>query len=79
MNRSAYGQGFLRRLAIAMLLLGLSAWPAQASRATEPAAATLFVKPTGSGTTCAQAAPCTLQSALAKLADGDTVYFAEGT
>lgn len=40
---------------------------------------TLFVKPTGSGTACTAAAPCTLATALAQARTGDTVYLAAGT
>jgi hypothetical protein len=37
-----------------------------------------FVTPTGSGITCAQAAPCALQTALGLAANGDTIYVAGG-
>ncbi len=39
----------------------------------------LFVSPTGSGTACSQAVPCTLQTALSQATDGDTIYLAQGT
>jgi parallel beta-helix repeat protein len=40
---------------------------------------TLFVTTTGTGTACAQAAPCLLQTALTQAQDGDSVYVAQGT
>ncbi|MDQ7029818.1 MAG: hypothetical protein Q9O62_08595 [Ardenticatenia bacterium] len=36
----------------------------------------LFVSPTGAGTACTRAAPCTLATALGLAADGDTLYLA---
>jgi hypothetical protein len=39
----------------------------------------LFVKPSGGGTACTQAAPCTLQTAVAQAQAGDVVYLAAGT
>jgi len=47
--------------------------------AVRAAAGTLFVKPSGSGTACTQAAPCTLQAAAAQALAGDQVYLAAGT
>ena len=45
-----------------------------------PAAATqLFVSSNGTGTTCAQGNPCTLQTALEQANDNDTIYLAQGT
>ena len=41
--------------------------------------ASLFVRPAGSGTTCSQAAPCTLATALMQAVDGDMLYLAAGT
>ena len=41
-------------------------------------AGTLFVAPDGTGTTCTQAHPCALSTALARAHDGDTLYLAEG-
>ncbi len=38
-----------------------------------------FVKATGSGTTCSQAAPCSLVTAIGKAQISDTVYVASGT
>ncbi|MCJ7695696.1 MAG: right-handed parallel beta-helix repeat-containing protein [Anaerolineaceae bacterium] len=38
-----------------------------------------FVSPTGSGTTCTQAAPCTFTTAFSNAGSNDTVYFAAGT
>lgn len=39
----------------------------------------LFVEPGGSGSTCTQAQPCTLQTALAQAIAGETIYLATGT
>jgi fibronectin type 3 domain-containing protein len=39
----------------------------------------LFVKPSGTGTTCVQAAPCTLATALATATNNDTIYVGAGT
>jgi Right handed beta helix region len=39
----------------------------------------LFVKTDGSGTSCTQGGPCALLTAMAQVADSDTVYMAEGT
>jgi hypothetical protein len=54
------------------LLAGL-----QRAQAT-PAAANLFVKPGGTGSTCTQMMPCALQTALSQAVDGDTIYVAGG-
>lgn len=43
------------------------------------AAGPYFVKPTGSGTACTQAAPCTLGAALIKAVNGDSIYLGAGT
>lgn len=40
---------------------------------------TLFVRPGGTGTACAQANPCDLQTALAQAGDGAVIYLAQGT
>jgi hypothetical protein len=42
-------------------------------------AAELFVSSTGTGTTCTQADPCLMQTALGKAIDGDIIYSAGGT
>ena len=39
----------------------------------------LFVKPSGAGTACTQANPCSLETALAQAADDDAIYVAGGT
>jgi len=57
------------------LLLALDGTP-HIARA-DPGA--LFVTPTGTGTACTTAQPCTLQEAVAQAADGDTVFVAQGT
>ncbi len=64
---------------IGLALAGLSLLLAGASQAAGTASGTLFVSPGGSGTACSQAAPCSLQTALAQAHDGDTLYLAEGT
>jgi hypothetical protein len=43
-----------------------------------PTGANLFVKPTGSGSACTQAAPCALQIALSQAVNGDAIYVAGG-
>lgn len=42
-------------------------------------AATLYSSPTGSGSTCSSASPCTNSTALGLLAPGDTLLVADGT
>ncbi len=42
-------------------------------------AATYYVAPNGSGTSCALGSPCTLNTGLGKLAAGDTLYLRGGT
>jgi len=56
------------------LLLLLHALPPTARAA--PGA--LFVKSDGSGTSCTQAEPCRLQTALDRATDGDVIYLAQG-
>ncbi|MFH0863552.1 MAG: right-handed parallel beta-helix repeat-containing protein [Candidatus Gottesmanbacteria bacterium] len=47
---------------------------------TSPAyGAEYYVSPTGSGTTCLNASPCSLTTGLGKLVAGDTLYFKDGT
>jgi len=58
-------------LAVGLLL----AWTDRA--AADPG--TLFVHPKGSGSACAQAQPCALQTALSQAADGDVLVLATGT
>jgi hypothetical protein len=43
------------------------------------AATTHYVSPTGSGTTCSEAAPCDLLNAVAGLITGDTIVLGSGT
>lgn len=54
----------------------LAALPRSALRA---APTNHFVRPTGSGTTCTQASPCTLATALSRALDGDAIYLGAGT
>lgn len=61
-------------LAGLLLILSLTTQPAQALLGVE-----LFVSPAGAGSACTRSAPCTLQSALAKAVNGDTIYVAGGT
>jgi fibronectin type 3 domain-containing protein len=60
-----------RSLAVAVVLVALSGGGAPAAE--------LFVKPAGSGTACIQASPCSLATALATAAAGDTIYVGMGT
>jgi len=46
---------------------------------SQAAATDLFVTKTGTGTTCTQADPCSLQTALAQATGGETIYVAGGT
>ncbi len=62
---------FVAALSLAALSLGLAVGSAMA--------VDLFVKPSGSGTTCVQAVPCTLAMALATAAKDDTIYVGAGT
>ncbi len=68
-------------LIVSTLLAGCLWWLANTSpRAVQAdAAGTLFVTPSGSGTACTQAAPCTLQTAAAQAQAGDVVYLAAGS
>ena len=59
-------------LGLTLALLGLL----QTARA---APGDLFAKSDGSGTTCSQANPCALQTALAQANDDDTIYVAGGS
>ena len=47
---------------------------------TQPvqATASLFASPTGTGTSCLESAPCTLQTAAANAGSGDFIYVKEG-
>jgi hypothetical protein len=69
---------FLRRvvgcLCAASMLWWIGAYPQAASAAPQ----TYFASQGGSGTTCSQGQPCTLQAAMGKAVDGDTVYVAGG-
>lgn len=57
-----------------ILLVGMGGFaPAQADPGT------LFVKPNGTGSTCTQANPCALPTALSQASEGDTIYVAMGT
>jgi chitodextrinase len=45
----------------------------------EAVGATYYSSPTGSGTVCSSAGPCSLQTGLGKLMAGDTLYLKNGT
>jgi len=60
-------------IAILIVYLGTAQQNAHA------ASSTLFVKVSGSGSTCSQAAPCSLSTALSNAMDGDMVMIAGGT
>lgn len=62
-----------------LLLLGLLLLSSARSPVAFADPVDLFVTPSGSGTTCLQAAPCALQTAIGKAVGGDTVYVAQGT
>lgn len=72
---------------LAVTLLSLVALsgphPARAERAValggHAVAATRFVSANGSGSECSQGRPCALQTALDRVADGDTLYVGAGT
>ncbi|HHH41522.1 MAG TPA: hypothetical protein ENK56_05910, partial [Chloroflexi bacterium] len=73
-----------RRIAFGLMvgglaLVGLFLLLNGTRRTARAASGNLFVSPGGSGTACSQAAPCSLQTALAQATDGDTLYLAEGT
>ena len=46
---------------------------------TSQAASNLFAAVDGSGTSCLESLPCTLQTAAANAASGDKIYVEEGT
>jgi len=62
-----------------LLLVGLFLLLSGAPQIIRADPGDLFVSTTGSGSACTQAAPCTLQTALSRAADGDTIYLAQGT
>jgi len=62
-----------------VLLWAAVLWLLPASRVVRANPGALFVTVTGTGTTCSQAQPCGLQTALAQSADRDTVYVGAGT
>ena len=66
---------FCATLAVGMGLVLVLLAGLQRARA---ASATLFVKPSGSGTACTQLASCALQTALDQATDGDAIYVAPG-
>jgi hypothetical protein len=57
-----------RLLIVCLLLMSSAAW-----------AATWYVSPGGSGTTCSSASPCALSYALGSSSAGDTFYLSAGT
>ena len=62
-----------------LLLWAAVLWLLPASRAVRASPGTLFVTVSGTGTSCSQAQPCQLQTALAQSVSGDTLYVAGGT
>ncbi len=62
-----------------LLLVLLELAVVHSPRPASAAAGMLFVAPSGTGTACTQAAPCSLTTALAQAASGDTLYLAGGT
>lgn len=59
-------------------LIGLLLFLARTPKAARADPGSWFVTPTGSGN-CSQASPCSLQAALSKARDGDSIYLAAGT
>lgn len=75
MRKTNLAAAVLLGVSLAFLLTGATASLARG----KDVAATLFAATNGSGTTCSQDAPCTLQTALAQAAGGDAIYVATGT
>ena len=64
---------FPKMLPVIIVILGL------VSRVADTMAANYFALPNGSGTSCTIDTPCTLNSGLAKIAAGDTLFLRGGT
>jgi hypothetical protein len=79
MNPSKYKHIVFSMVTSGLLLVGLFLFLNGTSQIARADPGDLFVTPTGSGTACTQAQPCILQTALAQVADGNTIYVAEGT
>jgi hypothetical protein len=62
-----------------VLLWAAVLWLLPVSQAVRANPGSLFVAVTGTGTTCSQAQPCDLQTALVQSLDGDIVYLGAGT
>ncbi|MBC7234051.1 MAG: right-handed parallel beta-helix repeat-containing protein [Chloroflexi bacterium] len=77
MNQVKYKHIFLGIALASSLLVGsfLLLARTQTARA-DPGS--LFVAPGGSGSSCSQASPCALQTALSMASDGDVIYLAAG-
>lgn len=79
MNPDRYQRIVLTLIASGLLLLGLFLLLNGAPQMAYAASDALFVKSDGAGINCTQASPCSLQMALTRAADGDTIYVATGT
>jgi hypothetical protein len=79
MNLSKYKHIVCSLAAAGLLLVGLFLLLDGAPQIARADPGDLFVSPTGSGTACTQAAPCSLHTALACATGGDTIYAATGT
>jgi len=64
--------------ALSSILIGLALLFATTARLATAAAVDRFVTVNGSGSTCSQASPCSLQTAISLSADGDTIHVAGG-
>ena len=64
---------FPKMLSVIIVILGL------VSQVADTMAASYFALPNGSGTSCTIDTPCTLNSGLAKIAAGDTLFLRGGT
>jgi len=77
MNLSKYRHIAFRVAINSLFLIGLLSLLNGASQVVRADPGALFVTPGGGGD-CSQASPCSLQTALAQAADGDTLYIAGG-
>ena len=71
----------IRRLApisIALLIVTLAVGCAEAERPPAPPAGTLVASPTGTGSACSTAEPCTLDRALSSARDGQSIALLDG-
>jgi hypothetical protein len=79
MNRKAFGKVVLGILFGVILTAGLLFAIDRTSLVARADPGELFVKVNGTGADCTRAAPCDLQTALAKAVTGDAIYVAGGS